>query len=112
MVIHWLPAALQDACEARDWYLGQDTKLAAQFPHELDACVLEAAATPNSFPKVEGPIRKQRLRKFSRYGVYYYPTREHLVVVSVFHGMRDPVELHKRLGKASRKRTRRARNTP
>lgn len=112
MVVYWLPAALQDAREAHEWYLGQSAKLAAEFLHELDACILEAAATPNSFPKVEGPIHKHRLRKFSRYGVYYYPTREHLIVVSVFHGMRDPAELAKRLGKASRKRYRRVRKSP
>ncbi len=112
MVVHWLPAALQDAHEAHEWYLSQDAKLAAEFLHELDACVREAAVNPNSFPKVEGPIHKHRMRKFSRYFVYYYPAQEHLVVVSVFHGMRDPAELAKRLGKASRKRTRRVRNTP
>jgi plasmid stabilization system protein ParE len=82
-------AAQADLAEALRWYRqrgpGLDRRLLAAFDTALETI----AAHPEIGPVVEGTVRRHLLRGFP-YGVFYFATKDEVVVVGCFHGARDP----------------------
>lgn len=62
---------------------------------EIDACVARAAEQPLHYARVRGEVRRVNASRFP-YSVYYLAEAERLVVLSVFHGSRDPAVWRRR----------------
>jgi plasmid stabilization system protein ParE len=84
--------------EAIAWYDSQTDGVGQRFSREVHATISEAAKDPQRFP-FAGPTT-QKVRVFGwPYSVYFTLLEDsgQLIVVSVFHGARNPAELRRRL---------------
>jgi toxin ParE1/3/4 len=91
------PAARFELEEAVGWYEEQQVGLGREFAREVFAVLERAQANPELFGRVRGRARKIRLRRFSKYSVYFAIRDDTFAVVAVFHGARNPTKLRKRL---------------
>lgn len=95
------PEAKAEIERAHSWYedrrpgLGQESLLA------LDAVLLRAAQSPDTFPLIARRTHRAVLRRFP-YLVFYVVERERLVVTALFHGHRDPEQWADRVREHSR----------
>ena len=70
--------------------------LGEEFIFEIDQAVVKAAASPERYPIIFGDIRRTVARRFP-YSVYFRIRRESMVVLSVFHGRRNPAIWQRRV---------------
>jgi toxin ParE1/3/4 len=92
------PLARAEYNEATAWFEQQRPGLGKEFVLETDRALQRAQANPERFPNVRQQIRKIRLRRFSRYTIYFAVKDGTFSVLAVFHSSRNPEELRKRLG--------------
>jgi toxin ParE1/3/4 len=85
------PEAEQDMVDGRDWYESQRQGLGADFLMAIDEMLGAILATPQLVPAEYRSVRRVRLSHFP-YVVYYRVLVDHLEVVAVLHGSRDPRE--------------------
>jgi toxin ParE1/3/4 len=97
LVLIFKPAARFELEEAVAWYDEQQIGLGREFASEVFAVLERAKANPELFGRVRGRARKIRLRRFSKYSVYFAVKDDAFAVLSVFHGARNPAELRRRL---------------
>ena len=83
------PQAELEVVDAWHWYRVRRAETGQAFVDEFNRCIDRISATPETFPKMEGEIRRALLRRFP-YGIFYRVTDEELVVVACFHVRRDP----------------------
>jgi len=84
--------------EAIAWYDSQTDGVGQKFSSEVHSTLHEAAKVPKRFP-FAGPTT-QKIKVFDRpYSIYFTLLEDsaQLIVVSVFHGSRNPAELRRRL---------------
>jgi plasmid stabilization system protein ParE len=91
-------AARLEFVEATVWYEKQRPGLGREFVLEVERALQRAQANPERFPMVRRQARKIRLRRFSRYSIYFAVKDGAFSILAVFHGSRDPEELWRRLG--------------
>jgi toxin ParE1/3/4 len=91
------PAARQELEEAIAWYEAGCPGLGQNFKLEVKSALDRAMALPQHFQQVHGSARRIRLRRFKKYGIYFAVKGNAFVVLSVFHGARNPSELRRRL---------------
>jgi toxin ParE1/3/4 len=100
--MNWLgvfkPPARLEFIEAVIWYEKQRPGLGREFAGEVENALHRAQANPEQFPKVRGEARKIRLRRFSRYNIYFAVKDEAFSILAVFHSSRNPEQLRRRLG--------------
>ena len=84
--------------EASAWYENQRPGLGQEFGVEFKRALHRAQTNPERFPKVRGKTRQIRLRRFSRYSIYFAVKDEEFSILAVFHSSRNPEELWRRLG--------------
>jgi plasmid stabilization system protein ParE len=91
-------AARIEYIDATGWYEQQRPGLGEEFVLEVERALQRAQANPERFPKVRQQARKIRLRRFSRYSIYFAIKGEILSILAIFHSSRNPEELWRRLG--------------
>ena len=94
--VHLRADALADLQRALDWYDEQREGLGAELTVDLDGVLSRVAELPESFPIVQGSIRRALLVRFP-YAVYFRPVGLDLQVLAIFHARRDPAELDTKL---------------
>jgi len=84
--------------EAIAWYDSQTTGAGQKFSREARTILHEAAKDPQRFPFVGPTTQKIKMLDWP-YSIYFtlLETPAQLIVVSVFHGARNPAELRRRL---------------
>lgn len=81
------PAAVQEATEARQWYLDRSPNAALAFAEALDLAVQQLAEHPNRWAKYPHGTRHLTLIKFT-YVVVYRVAESVIEVVAVAHERR------------------------
>jgi toxin ParE1/3/4 len=90
------PTALLEFEEAVAWYEAERPGLGREFKLEVRAALKRALINPGHFQRVRGRAQKIRLRRFKKYAIYFAIKEETFSVIAVFHGSRNPAELHRR----------------
>jgi plasmid stabilization system protein ParE len=91
-------AARLDFDEASLWYEAQHPGLGDEFEIEVNHVIQEILKNPERFRFASSETRKARLLgRFNRYSIYFYIQADHIGIVSIFDGSRDPEELKRRL---------------
>jgi len=89
-------AARREFDDAADRYDEQRPGLGEEFIFEIDQAVVKAADSPERYSIVFGDIRRTVARRFP-YSVYFRVRRDSMVVLSVFHGRRNPAVWQRRV---------------
>jgi toxin ParE1/3/4 len=97
LLLVFKPAARLELERAVAWYEGQKPGLGREFNVEVNLVLEHAQANPGRFRRVRGGARKARLNRFSKYNIYFAVKDDVFMVLTVFHGSRDPAELRRRL---------------
>ena|SRR5437016_3510748 len=95
--IFFEPAAQAELDEATFWYETREAGLGDEFKAEVFAVLDRVKQAPEQFRHVGLTVRKVRLRRFSRYSIYYSVEPSRIGIVSIFHASRNPEELRRRL---------------
>lgn len=88
------PEAEHEIASAFDWYCAIASDLGDRFLGELDLVFARISENPKAFAVAFG-FRRAVVAKFP-YCVYFRELTDHVVVVAVFHGRRDPDGLRHR----------------
>jgi plasmid stabilization system protein ParE len=80
-----------ELAEAVDWDEAQHSGLGADFLLEFDAAIARILDNPFLYQVIEDDIRRAPLHRFP-YGLMYEVSEAELVVLTRFHGNRDPRE--------------------
>ena len=89
-------AAMREFDDAADRYDEQRPGLGEEFIVEIDQAVAKAAASPTRYPIVFGDVRRTVARRFP-FSVYFRVRGDSMVVLSVFHGRRNPAIWQRRV---------------
>ena len=89
-IVIFRPAAEEEMREAYAWYEERETGLGSDFIRTVEACLELARRYPEIFPAVHREIRMAVVRRFP-YSIFYLPTAEAIIVLSVFHASREPL---------------------
>ena len=89
-------AARLEFDDAADRYDEQRPGLGEEFIVEIDKAIKKAAAAPERYPIVFGDVRRAVARRFP-FSVYFRVRRDSMVVLSVFHGRRNPAIWQRRV---------------
>ncbi len=87
--VEFRPTARAEFDEAADRYETIRSGLGVHFTAEIDACVASAADHPKLYARVHKEVRRVTSLRFP-YSVYFLAEKERIVVLSIFHGSRDP----------------------
>jgi len=91
-------AARLEFDEASLWYDEQQPGLGDKFEAEVNHVIQEILQNPERFRFASAETRKARLLgRFNRYSIYFYIQPDHIGIVSIFDGSRNPEELKRRL---------------
>lgn len=82
-------AASEEFIEASLWYESKRVGLGLEFLAEIDKCVTQASDHPLEFAKVHKDIRLVIANRFP-FCIYFRHEVDRIVIMSVFHGSRDP----------------------
>jgi plasmid stabilization system protein ParE len=78
-----------ELAEATDWYDARDVRLGDELLYAYDAAIQAIMKNPFQYQKFIGSYRRVPLGKFP-YGLVYVASETEIVVVSCFHGRRNP----------------------
>jgi plasmid stabilization system protein ParE len=87
--IVFLDEARAEFDAAADWYDSQRPGLGTRFIRQVEEVPSSIAATPRMHQVIYQDIRRAVVKKFP-YTVLYRVGSDHILVVAVFHGKRDP----------------------
>ena len=87
--VTYRPAAEFELQVAYNWYEQREPGLGSEFMRSVEACIQLMRRHPEIFPVAHRNIRQAVGRRFP-YSIFYIPTGETIVVVSVFHASREP----------------------
>ena len=94
----FLSAARLEFDEAIHWHDDQQPGLGDEFEAEVNRVIEEILKPPERFRFTSRETRKAGLlERFHRYSIYFYVQTDHIGIVSVFDGARNPAELRRRL---------------
>ncbi len=83
-------AANTEFIAATVWYEDKRLGLGLKFVAEIERCVSLASKHPQQFVIIYQDIRRVVANRFP-YSIYFRVAKNHLVVLAVFHGRRDPI---------------------
>jgi toxin ParE1/3/4 len=83
------PEAEQDIAETFEWYEQQRKGLGDDFLLRVESAFDFLMQDPFSFAPIYKDIRRTLLRRFP-YGVFYFVSDTHIVVLAVMHAKRHP----------------------
>lgn len=75
--------------EAAKYYESQGSGLGVDYLSEVERSVQAITESPNTWPIIEGELRRRLVRRFP-FGILYRIEREEIVVVAVAHLRRKP----------------------
>ncbi|MBS0397738.1 MAG: type II toxin-antitoxin system RelE/ParE family toxin [Proteobacteria bacterium] len=81
--------AEQDIAAAATWYEGQRTGLGHEFLDEMLAVIRRISEDPMIYPIVHRGARRALMTRFP-FGVFFRIANQHVVIVAVMHGSRNP----------------------
>ena len=84
------PEAEAEIKEAFVWYEQQVIGLGSQFLLVVDAAINSIQQNPLQYPIIYKDIRRALTRRFP-YQVFFVINDKKIVIIAVFHGMRNPV---------------------
>lgn len=93
--------AIKETDDAFAWYDEKEPGLGFRFLHDLETTYAAIARRPESFHRVRSGFRRAVMRKFP-YAVFFEFDKKLVVVHSVFHCSRNPVEWRSRLTPAKK----------
>jgi plasmid stabilization system protein ParE len=92
-----LPPAVADIIGVAEWYDDQQPGLGDEFVADVDAVIKSLPNNPYAYAIRFADVRCARLKRFKKYGVYYFIWHDEVIVFSVFHGNQHPRKLRERL---------------
>ena len=78
------------------WDEEVETGLGAELLRTVEAVLAVISRHPKRYPIVFAKARKALVRRFP-YGIFYAELEDHVQVIAVYHGRRDPVILKSRI---------------
>ncbi len=84
-----MPEARAEFDQAFDWYESKKAGLGLDFVDRVQHVFDRISASPEMYATVRQDVRKARVAQFP-YSVYYRIEQAEILVVSVFHGKREP----------------------
>jgi plasmid stabilization system protein ParE len=87
------PIAKDEIQKGYNWYEQQQEGLGNSFLREVRATLASVERSPRLYPKIRGEIRRAIVRRFP-YSILYLAETDRTVVISCFHGRRDPRRWH------------------
>lgn len=90
------PEAEAEVIEAATWYEQQSRTLAARFSREFRSTLAKIVDNPLQYQIVEDEMRRAPVAGF-QYGILYVASDVEIVILSCFHGRRDPANWRERL---------------
>lgn len=87
--------AAQEFRDAAAWYEAQRRGLGSKFVRQVRKAFNAIQRAPKHFPKIHPNFRRSLVKPYN-YSVHFYETDNEIVVVSVFHGSRNPDDLQSR----------------
>ena len=87
--VAFLPEAEQEMLEAARYYESQAAGLGEDYLLEIERAVSSIAESPNTWPIIEGKLRRRLVRKFP-FGILYCVEPEEIVIIAVAHLRRKP----------------------
>jgi plasmid stabilization system protein ParE len=78
-----------ELAEATDWYDARDVRLGDELLYTYDRAIQAIMENPYQYQRLIGSYRRVPLGKFP-YGLLYTVSETEIVIVSCFHGRRDP----------------------
>ena len=90
------PEAEAEMAGAFDWYEDRAPSLGIEFLRCGDAGFSAILRNPERFPQVHRVVRRALTRRFP-YAVFFVEDAERVVVLSVFHGKRNPKQWQERV---------------
>jgi plasmid stabilization system protein ParE len=89
------PFARAEMNQAHLWYAERSSQIATKFTVVLEAALAAIGRDPLHYQIIHNHIRRYNMLPFP-YGLYYAVEAEDVVVLSCFHGRRDPAIWRKR----------------
>lgn len=83
------PSAQEEIAAAFDWYQLQRAGLGTNLTEAIERTLQRIAVHPAIFPNVETDVRQAPVAGFP-YCIYYCVDAERILVISVFHNLRNP----------------------
>jgi plasmid stabilization system protein ParE len=90
------PEAEQDVADAYNWYEAREPGLGEDFLRCIEARVLEIQRHPHLYPVALNEFRRALVRRFP-FEIFYEPTKDSIVIYSVFHCSQEPQRWRSRL---------------
>jgi plasmid stabilization system protein ParE len=83
------PEAEAEAIDAATWYEQKSQTLAARFSQEFGSTLAKVINNPLQYQLIDREIRRAPVAGFP-YGILYVASDDEIVILSCFHGRRDP----------------------
>jgi plasmid stabilization system protein ParE len=83
------PKAEQEARAAFLWYLERSPRAAEAFEREVERAIVRIGETPDTYPVIDGDLRRYLLERFP-YALLYVIGQRNVRVVAVAHQHRRP----------------------
>jgi len=90
------PEAESDLQQAFYWYESQETRLGDRLLLSVESSIQSILRNPKMYQVIYKNVRRALIRRFP-YGIFYVLRSNSIVVIAVFHAMRDPAELMRRI---------------
>lgn len=90
------PEAEAEMEEAFRWYEQRNKGLGDDFLLCVEESLIKIQRTPEAYPVVHRKIRRALIRRFP-YGIFYLLNEEKIIVLAVFHALRDPKQWKSRV---------------
>jgi len=90
------PQARLELAEASDWYDAKDKRLGDELLQPFQRTIESIVGNPFQYQVIRGKARRANLGKFP-YGLIYTVSDREIVIVSCFHGRRNPKRWQDRL---------------
>ena len=87
--IEFLPEAEQELLEAAYYYQLQSSGLSIDNLSEVERAVQSITETPNTWPIIEGKLRRRLVRRFP-FGILFRIEPEDVVIIAIAHLRRKP----------------------
>jgi plasmid stabilization system protein ParE len=94
LIIH--PGVQADVNEAMAYYEGQSVHAASAFLDAFRSALARIAENPFQYQVIDDPIRRAPMGR-SPYGLLYAVSHHDIMILSCFHGRRDPGRWRDRL---------------
>ena len=90
------PEAEAEVLKAASWYEQRSQTLAVRFAREFRSALARVVDNPFQYQIIEDEMRRAPVTGF-QHGILYVASDDEIVILSCFHGRRDPANWRERL---------------